>query len=94
MQLVQYAPERTEANRPFVLVVRQQAVRDPGVLELGQEHLACRRVGERRLLDREDVVDLLGRTHADDVPHDGHLGPGIGRTGALSLAISASGRLT
>ena len=47
-------------------VPRQEAERDAGVLQLREVHLARPRVGERRLLDRQHVVDVAARQRLDD----------------------------
>ena len=55
--------EQKPTTRP-VGVSREVAERHAAVLELGEVHLARPRVGERRFLDREDVVDLRRRRRA------------------------------
>src|SRR5205814_9172925 len=81
----EHAPERTEAGAPSARVLVAETQRHAGILELREIHDARPRIGERRFLDREDVVDLIGRGHRLNSPR-GHA--------RASLAISASGRRT
>src|SRR5947207_1124690 len=59
MQLVQNAPERTKPHGFALVVFRQIAERHVAVLKLRDVHLPSPRNGERQLLDRENLVDLL-----------------------------------
>ena len=54
---------------------RQKAERHARVLQLGQVHLPRPRVGERRLLDREDLVDLVERGDRFGLPRASVLDP-------------------
>ena len=64
VQLVEHAPERAEADDLPRRVARDVAERDAVVLELREIHLARPRIGERRVLDRENRVEVGRRASA------------------------------
>src|SRR5207344_2287035 len=98
VQFVEDAPERAEPDGLPALIACEKTIRDARVVQFGEVHRPCPRVGERGLLERQNVVNIGGcQRFYDQRAHEAiqvSFEEPFDDSNFSSLAISASGRRT